>query len=204
MIASGKRFAVLLFSVITLGQTTASPIALWATSWWVNRASIMTLAAVNTAITATSEFVSRSVLASAADQPEDHFIVVENGAKTVHRQSIVNMIMTLIASILGGPIYFIRRRWHRFMFFISFGAMNSIVAQMGAHMIRDGVLTFTLGRFLFDFCYNGTIKFSMFEFARPIILRFRKSISGIGIVRVSQDFLTTIFRVGLLNWFGFK
>ncbi len=163
----------------------------------------MTLAGVNTAITAISEYASRSILAGDQNPTQKFFVKDSNGATEVHKQSVVNILMTIFASLLGGPIYFIRRRWHRFMFFISFGAMNSAVSQMFAHLIQDGYVFMTLGRFLFDLGYNGSFKFAMFEFARPAILKFRRSILGLGVVRISQDFLTTLGRVGILNWLGF-
>ena len=162
------------------------------------------LTAVNTAITTTNEFASRSLLADEKKNPENKFFVTNpEGHTRVHKQSIINIIMTIVVSLLGGPVYFIKRMWHRFMFFLSFGAMNSALSQMLAHYILDGALALTLGRFVFDLCYNSTLKFGMFEFARPAILKFRKNVLGIGIVRVAQDFLTTLFRVGMLNWFGF-
>lgn len=206
VVNAGKKAGLMLLTVLTLGQSTIqSPLVRWATSWWVNRTSIILLTGVNTAITAASEMASRDLLAQTHKNPEQRFFVQnENGDMSIHRQSVVNIFMTLFASLLGGPVYFIRRRWHRFMFFISFGAMNSAVSQMLAHLVRDGFLALTLGRFIFDLFYNGTVKFWMFEFARPAILRFRKSVAGIGAVRILQDFLTTLFRVGLLNWFGFK
>jgi hypothetical protein len=206
VIASGKRFGLILFSVLTLGQTTATaPVLRWAASWWLNRSSIIVLASVNTAITTASELVSRELLAQGSNNSDQRFFIKhDDGRLTVHRQSLVNIFMTIFASLLGGPIYFIRKRWNRFMFFISFGAMNSASSQMLAHLAYDGTIALSLGRFAFDLFYNGTLKFWMFEFARPAILRFRKSLVGIGSIRVTQDFLTTLFRVGMLNWFGFK
>jgi hypothetical protein len=206
LVASSKRFVLILYSIIALGQAAiTSPVAMWASSWWVNRSSILLLTGVNAGITAMSEFASRSILADDRKNPDQKFFVTHaaTGQTTIHKQSIVNIIMTLVASLLGGPVYFIRRRWPRFMFFITFGAMNSALSQLVAHLIQDGRLGMTLGRFVFDLCYNTTIKFGMFEFARPAILKFRKSVMGIGVVRVTQDFLTTLCRVGMLNWFGF-
>lgn len=201
----GRRIAIQFFSFLAISQATLSlPVIKWAGSWWVNRSSIVTLTVVNTAITAFSEFGSRTLLADDKVNPEQKFFVTnKHGHTEIHKQSIVNIIMTIFASVLGGPVYFIRRRWPRFMFFLSFGAMNSAASQMLAHAITDGYLAITLGRFVFDLCYNGSIKFFMFEFARPAILRFRKNVMGLGIVRVTQDFLTTLSRVGILNWFGF-
>ncbi len=201
----GRRIAVQLLSFLSISQATLTlPLLKWSNSWWVNRSSIVLLAGVNTAITAFSEYGSRTLLADDKKNPEQQFFVPQkNGSMTVHKQSIVNILMTIIASLLGGPVYFIRRRWPRFMFFISFGAMNSALSQMLAHQIIDGYLAITLGRFVFDLVYNGSFKFLMFEFARPAILKFRKNVMGLGLVRVVQDFLTTLSRVGILNWLGF-
>lgn len=206
ILASGKRLGLMLFSVLTLGQATVtSPVFRWGASWWVNRSSIVMLAGVNTAITTLSEFVSRELLATHHGDQHQRFFVKPDGREIiVHRQSLTNIFMTAIASLLGGPVYFIRRRWHRFMFFTSFGAMNSATSQMLSHLVSDGFLALTLGRFIFDLFYNASFKFFMFEFARPAILRLRKNVAGVGFVRVIQDFLTTLCRVGMLNWFGFK
>ncbi len=203
--SGGKRIAVQIFSVLAIGQSAVSvPMIKWAASWWTNRASIVVLAGVNTAITAASEYTSRSLWATDSSNPEQKFFVDQGkGHMSIHKQSMVNIIMTIIASLLGGPVYFIRNRWNRFMFFISFGAMNSATSQMLAHYFQDGFLAMMVSRFVFDLCYNGTIKFCMFEFARPAILKFRKSVLGLGAIRVTQDFLTTLTRVGILNWLGF-
>ncbi len=59
-------------------------------------------------------------------------------------------------------------------------------------------------RLLFDFVYNGTFKYAIFEFGRPIILSWSSSVGGIGVVRLIQDLVTTVFKVALLNGFGFR
>lgn len=205
IIAAGKRYFLLLFSFLSIGQATVSlPFVRWAASWWTNKSSIVMLAMVNTTITTVNEYASRTLLSSKGNNPENRFFVQNaKGHTVVHKQSVINIIMTIIVSLLGGPVYFIRKMWPRFMFFTSFGAMNSALSQMLAHYIQDGYLGLSLGRFVFDLCYNSTLKFGMFEFARPVILKFHKNVMGIGIVRIAQDFLTTLFRVCMLNWFGF-
>lgn len=206
VISSGKRFLSMLTLIITLGNPAVfSPVGQWAVTWWTHRSSILLLTGVNISITTGSEFVSRSIFSQVQNRSEHKFFVKNQSGKwSIHRQSMVNIFMTLFISLFGGPVYFIGHRWRRILFFLSFGAVNSVASQLVVNIFREGSAAISLGRLLFDLGYLGTIKIWMFEFARPAILYFQKNVAGVGAIRIVQDFLMTMIRVGLLNWFGFK
>src|SRR3989338_4661820 len=97
-------------------------------------------------------------------QEEHGFLIQsETGETRIHSQSLINIFMTLFASLLGGPVYFLRRTSHRFLFFIAFGTFNSILSQSLVTIFRDGVVMLASTRLLFDFFYNGSVKFLLFE-----------------------------------------
>jgi hypothetical protein len=161
---------------------------------------IVSLTLVNTAITTASEVGSRTIISGLNGAYDSSFIVKgPDGLQHVHRQSLINILMTILASLLGGPIYFITRRHHRFLFFISFGVFNSILAQSLSSIFIDGLLLIVRRRLVFDFIYNASIKFILFEYVRPYLLKHRASPGLILGFRITQDFLTTSIRVVILN-----
>jgi len=215
-----KRRALALSASVLM---TASPIVgavhSWSNIWWTNKTSIIGLTVVNTLITTGSEFFSRTVLAHASDsvsgltsrsidnstvaRPQNNFLVGNgNGKRSIHMQSLINIIMTIVASLLGGPVYFMTQRKHRFVFFILFGVFNSALSQTLVGAFKSGIASMMVRRLSFDLFYCGTVKFFMFEVARPYLVRLQKSLAGVGAVRVIQDGVTTFFRVGVLNWIG--
>ncbi len=207
--AVGRFWAFLILSLLLqVRAPLLAPIAAWSNYWVTHRASIMMLTVVNTSITISSEAGARFLWPVVTGEHEHNFFVqTESGATTIHRQSLINIFMTFFASLVGGPVYFIRRGANRFLFFLSFGMVNSMLSQSLVTFVRDGFVSFALHRLWFDFFYNGTVKFFMFELSRRPILNRRKSIRGVGTVtaiRSVQDFLTTAFRVAMLNLFGLK
>lgn len=178
----------------------------WSFYWWENRSTIFLLTAINTTLTSTNEFVSRSLSESLSDSNKNNgFFVRESGSVRIHQQSLINIFMTLFASLLGGPVYFFSRTRHRFVFFLSFGLFNSVLSQQLAGLLGMGHLFFFSGpRILFDLFYMITVKFTLFEFYRPLVLKWRNRVIITSSIRISQDFFTTLLRVGLLNFFGFK
>ena len=202
-----RRLLLFFYTVVNVSSTAVivNPSAAWFQYWITNRASILTFTAVNTAVTVGSEVASRTIFPAVTGHTNEGFIV-ENGqgSKRIHQQSIVSILMTLFASLLGGPVYFMKRKRSRFIFFVLFGSLNSGLSQGLSFWLRDGFVMVQTARLGFDFCYNGSIKFLMFEYTRPVLLRFRTSYLKIGAVRVTQDFLTTFFRVVMLNLIGLK
>lgn len=205
--AHGRRLLLYFYTVVSLSSTVViiNPASAWIQYWSANRASILMFTVVNTAVTTASEFASRTLYPSLTGHHNQGFFVQgPMGQRKIHQQSIVSILMTLFASLLGGPVYFMKKRKSRFLFFILFGTFNSFISQGISSFLRDGILTIFLARLAFDFFYNGSIKFFLFEYTRPTLLRFRESYLKVGAVRVTQDFLTTLFRVVMLSLIGLK
>ncbi len=207
VVARGQRLLVLFYTFVSLSSTAViiNPAAAWMRYWAANRVSIVMFTAVNTAVTTASELGSRTIYPAITGQHHEGFFVSDSMGNTkVHQQSLISIVMTIIASLLGGPVYFIKRRRSRFLFFVMFGLFNSFLAQSLTSAVRDGIASIILARLAFDFFYNGTVKFFLFEYTRPALLRYRESFLKIGAVRVTQDFLTTFLRVAMLSLIGLK
>ncbi len=200
--AQGRRIVSIFFTIliVRIGPVVTLPVVKWFDYWSAHRSMIVSLTIVNTLITTTSEVGSRTIISNVTGAKENGFIVkAPDGSQRVHRQSLINILMTVLASLLGGPIYFISRRHHRFFFFISFGIFNSILAQSMSSIFIDGFLLIVQRRLFFDFVYNASIKFLLFEYVRPHLLKHRASPGLILGFRITQDFLTTSMRVIILN-----
>ena len=207
LVARGRRLLLLFYTAVSLSSTAIviNPASAWIQYWSANRASILMFTFVNTAVTTASEVASRTLYPAVTGRHQESFFIQnELGQKKIHHQSIVSIFMTVFASLLGGPVYFIKRPKSRFLFFILFGTFNSFISQSLSSFLHNGAVTILLARLGFDFFYNGTIKFILFEFTRPALLKFRDSYLKIGAVRVTQDFLTTLFRVVILSLIGLK
>jgi hypothetical protein len=200
--AQGRRFFILVYQTLGLRiyPLISVPALKWIHYWNTHRTSIIFLAAINTSITTASEIGSRTVVSVVSGTTNEGFIVkTPEGNQRVHRQSLVNIFMTLLASLLGGPVYFITRRRHRFIFFISFGVVNSFLAQSVSTLVVEGVVLVIGRRMMFDFWYNASFKFLLFEYVRPYLLQHKASPFKIIGFRVGQDFFTTCIRVVILN-----
>jgi hypothetical protein len=180
----------------------------FAASWWENRSSVVVFTLINSGLTATTELFSRQVTAAVhSDGDKNQFIVRDQqGGLHIHHQSLINILMTCIASLLGGPVYFFKRPRNRWLFFMGFGVFNSVLAQSMLGIFRSLPLFVDPHRVLFDLCYSGTLKFLMFEVGRGTIVRLRhhKSVARVGLIRVTQDFAMSMIRVTLLNILRFR
>ena len=159
----GKLFSAL--SVVgTLGQKSFGSVvlglSLWKQYWWFNRERIVVLTFINTLVTFGYEALVRSLLAPMmAESGAYHFLVItELGDWMINQQSLNNIFMTIFASLMGGPVYFIKSRFNRFLFFGGFGSFNSVLSQCVSSVIRYGGIQIFLGRLVFDLIYNGTFK----------------------------------------------
>jgi len=208
VVVVGKRLWIAIQLSISLVQGAGVPavVVKWGQTWWAHRARIVLLTGVNVGITSGTEFVSRTFAQPIMGKDQSFGFIIRDslGRRSINRQSLINIWMTLFASLLGGPVYFLGRRWHRFLFFVGFGTMNSAVSQCLSYWMRDGLLFIASRRILFDIAYNGTIKFFMFEFFRKSIINSKSRLTKIVGFRVKQDFLTTFFKVTMLNLFGFR
>lgn len=189
----------------------ADPFQRFQRLWWKNRVEIMHLMAVNVVTTLVMEAVVRGLIVKHfnGDAAYDFFVQGTSGYH-VNQQSVTNVWITALTSLFGGPVFFIESLGQRFVFFIFFGSAVSIIGQtlstfiVGTHLMVASYAVF-LKRLMFDFVYNGTIKFAFFEMARKRILVHKPRFSfRTGKVRFTQDFATTLIRVSLLNFFGLK
>lgn len=198
--------AVLLVQVM-FANPLLVPVVKWSKYWWTNRSAIVLLTTVNTTLTGVNEYIIRTSTTKLVHKNEDYGFVLKDsvtGQWHIHQHSLINILMTLFASLLGGPVHFFKKRWTRYTFFLGFGLFNSFLSQSLSFLIIGSVGTAMFSRLMFDFVYMGTIKFGMFELGRPFILKLRRRFIGLGFIRVVQDFLTSMLRVGMLNYFGFK
>lgn len=201
-LAQGLRLAqhYLELVISRLWWIISTPAFKWLEFWNSHRSTIIFLAVVNTTLTTASEFGSRTIISSASHRQQDGFLIqTMDGSTRVHRQSLINIVMTLIATLIGGPVYFIGSRWNRFVFFITFGVFNSILSQGLSSIFLEGIPLIIGRRLAFDFTYNATVKFVLFEFVRPFLVAHRQSPIKVTFFRVGQDFLTTCIRVLILN-----
>lgn len=205
--AAGKRLAIWSYTLLTFLQVGAvgGAVAKWAHYWGANSSKIITLTTINTTMTFGTEFVTRSILSSSLTTDKSYQFIVGEGTwyNNINRQSLINIWMTFFASLLGAPVYFFRRRSTRFLFFISFGVFNSALSQGLLSVLREGVLLISAKRLLFDFCYNGSLKFFMFEFYRKPI-KLKTNFFSLYWVRGKQDVLTGLFKNLILNLLRFK
>mgnify|MGYP007063413163 CR=1 FL=1 len=177
----------------------------FASHWNNHKTKIIKLSLINTSITTVSEFISRSVLVkSFFGGQKKPFIKKGNFSfVNINRQSLINILMTLFASLIAGPIFFFKSRKNRFLFFLSFGIFNSMLGQIGASLITFGPILIEQKRLMFDLIYLSSFKFVLFEFFRPAII-LKDSASLLFLERGKQDFITTFFKTSILNLLGLK
>jgi hypothetical protein len=209
ILSASKRFISIFYilSSIVLIPMRNPVVSSWASYWMANNSKIITLTFINTAITTGSEIVSRELLSNTVTKDEGYgFFVRDNaGIANINKHSLLNILMTFFASLLAGPIFFIKRRSDRFIFFALFGSFNSIMAQLLLIQITGGVFVFSTARLLFDFVYNITFKFTMFEwFRKPIVSTKSSKVFKLFFIRGKQDILTTLFKNTILNIFRFR
>jgi hypothetical protein len=220
---SERRQAVLIRTAempipVEIGQDTRSHIELlqpflkaiqkFSRVWWSNRHDILHLTAVNIVVTIFMEAAVRTLLSKVdASKSGFEFLIPDVHGYRVNQQSMTNVWITTFTSIFGGPVYFLERRSHRYIYFALFGMCVSAASQMVAaisvgYSILSNIAAAKL-RFLFDLIYNCTFKFGMFEMMRGPILKQRVRLSmRLGRLRMTQDFSTTLVRVFLLNLLG--
>ena len=209
ILSASKRFISIFYLVSSflLIPIKNPVVSSWASYWISNQSKIITLTFINTAITTGSEIISREVLSQTVTKDQNYrFFVRSNaGVANINKHSLLNILMTFFASLLAGPIFFIRRRSDRFIFFALFGSFNSILAQIFLIKLTGGIFIFSKARLLFDLIYNVTIKFTMFEwFRKPLVTTESSKVFKLFFIRGKQDILTTLFKNTVLNIFKFR
>lgn len=209
IMALGKRASLFAFTTLSLLNFSAlgTFVGKWGHYWSANSGKIVMLTFVNTGITTGTEFVSRSILSKGVHK-QNHFKFITSNEgpwyRHINQQSLINIWMTFFASLLGAPVYFFRKRWNRFAFFVGFGTFNSFLSQ--GLLSMSGITTayiISYQRLLFDFLYNGSIKFCMFEFFRKPIAA-HCSIFKLTYLRGKQDLITSFMKNIILNILGFR
>jgi hypothetical protein len=183
----------------------------WAQIWKVHRQSLLRLAVINTSLTLVNETAVRELISylGGANEFFSHMGFFQDSTQNygfaINRQALINIGMTLGASIFGGPVFFLSHARSRFLFFVIFGLLNSTFFQFASWIAFTGEQKIIQpSRLLFDVAYLVTIKFWMFErFRIPIQLALRRPMR-LGFLRIQQDFLLTALRVFLLGLFGLK
>ena len=199
-----RRFSVWLIDVsrLTMQLQTFRWVRLFFLTWWLNKKRILTLAVVNTALTIFNEAVFRTI--STSPGSEYAFLVQSASGLSIHRQSLINICMTIFASLFAGPVYFLATMRSRFLFFVSFGVFNSFVSQGVTSMFLGGNTPLIWQRLTFDLFYNGSFKFLIFELGRDKLAHAKTKLRWIGSLRLGQDFLLAAIKISILNFFHFK
>ena len=205
-IRSGKKLWAILITgwIMGQGQMVAGSLSRWSHHFIANKGSIAALTIVNTAITTTMEFAGRSLQMPFKKKMKDQyfFVTSKSGGKTINRQSMINIIMAIVGTLIGGPVFFFMKRSHRFLFFITFGIFNSCLGQGMAGVMLDGAFTLEKSRLVFAFFYSGTWKFLVFEFVRTPIVRAGQNIVKLGLIRSNQKFFSTFVKIQIIDLIG--
>lgn len=178
----------------------------WSVHFWAHRMQIVELTVVNAAITTGMEYSSRTLGHGLLGKDDEQAFLVPDGlgGHRLHRQSLINILMSIVGSILGGPAYFFNRRGLRFAFFVGFGILNSFIGQGLACIILSDVFILEGRRVFFDLFYSGTFKFGIFEFLRGPIVRSHGKVFRLAFFRFNHKFWTTFFKVQLIDWLGMR
>lgn len=129
------------------------------------------------------------------------FVPLLDGGYIINRQSLINLAMTGIATLVGSWVLFGRTRRNRFFAFIFSGLVIAAVAQFTVNILTGAAVVIGLNRIAFDLFYTCTFKFPMFEWGRKALIASHASIFVLFAVRFFQDATMSAIRIGLLNQF---
>lgn len=197
-----EAFGISLNSIYNQIESAGNVVGLFFKYWSANSRKILMLTFVNVVITCFTEVVSRTVLVNTITQGSQYGFFVGDGAwyNIINQQSLINITMTFFVSLFGGVIFFIKHRSNRFLFFILFGGWNSFMSQYILMNISAGAIAISGTRLLFDFFYNMTLKFFMFEFYRkPIVQTNTRNVGKLFFLRGKQDLVTSFLKNFALN-----
>lgn len=176
----------------------------WKHHYQQNSRTILSLTVVNVLLTVLNEFAGRTLYTGLhwASSREAFIVWDSMGEWTIHRQSMVNILMTLFLSLAGGPIHFLKSAKHRFLFFGAMAVVVSVLSQFSIWLLIASTAVISLKRVTFDLLYSSAVKYPAFEIVRPWVLKHRKSFFLLLVLRYSQDFTLSMVRIGLLILFG--
>lgn len=204
-----SRILVFLIALVNVLFSSGSTVfQRWSHIWWEQRGSIALFTTVNVSITTINEMVARTIVPEPPSEGQKlqygFFVFDPKGAVHIHRQSLVNIFMTLFASLFGGVVFFIKRQRNRYLFFIGFGLMSSLLSQSLGSIFRDGLMAIAGARLIFDLFYCGTLKYAVFEWVRWPLLKVRCDFVKVFLIRYGQDLVLTVAKVLVLNLLQFS
>lgn len=171
----------------------------WKYSWTTNTSKIFSLSLINLTLTVLSEILVRDVISIYNTDIIVRFISSEG----ISIQGAINCLNTLIISLAGAPILFFDRIKDRYILFVLFGLLTSLISQLTVSIVFNQALLLYYKRIIFDLVYLATIKFISFEFFRPKIL-LRNKLYQLYLVRIGQDLTQTLFKISMLILIGLR
>lgn len=175
------------------------PLKRFSRTWRLNRSQIIRITLINFAVTLLSELFVRKALVQLGMLPQGESLFHMG---KLHTQVIINLLMTVVASLFGSVVYFFESFRARYLFFICFSLVNSLIAQgIVASFLLINLSQFKR-RIFFDLCYSASAKYLSFEFIRkPLASKF-SSYKKMFITRKSQDIFMTVVKAKALFLFG--
>lgn len=134
---------------------------------------------------------------------EMRFLVPQDSGLTLNRQSMINLAMTGLATIIGTWVFFTKTLLARFIGFVSTGLLLSIFAQTIVNLSFANPTLVENDRILFDVFYGATVKFFAFECSRKLLIARDSAYRKLFGVRLAQDATTSLVKVSLLNTLAF-
>jgi hypothetical protein len=167
--------------------------------------SLLVLASVNVCLTLFVEVVLRGfIFPSLLHMHEAKLMIHSQTHFLIHKQTVINCLMTFSASILGGLSYFMPSRFFRWVYFGLFGIANSIFAQVILHLTLNYSLNDLPERVIFDLFYSLSLRFFFFELFRQQILNTKFKVFKLTGWRSLQDFSLAALRIAILTVFKFS
>ena len=172
----------------------------YASHWLQNKDQITKIACANFFVALSGEFIVRQVLVSWGYFPDHAAFLHSSGI--IHPQALINISMSVIASLFGGVVYFLDTLKKRYIFFVAFAFLSSILVQSFLAFSVNLPAALVFKRLLFDVAYTGSIKFVSFEIFRSPIKNHNSGVLKIFAFRKVQDLSMAFIKINLLVFCG--
>ncbi|MFZ4715723.1 MAG: hypothetical protein ACOYL6_18515 [Bacteriovoracaceae bacterium] len=169
----------------------------WFNYYRINRRRIAQLTLINVALTILSEFVVRELFSLVLGH---EWSMLTN---KLNYQSLINILMTIVVTNIGGVVLFVPKRKNRFVLFCFISLLASIIAQVIAFELSSLNL-FSFKRLIFDLVYAGSLKFLFFEYFRNQLVIPHKNIFQLFLTRSKSDIAMTVIKTCILGLIGLK
>lgn len=177
---------------------------LWKSHWLLNKRKIIILTLINLILTLSSEILTREFLSLVWSSSDIGFFSGPTLSwQSINEQSLISLFMTIFATLIGAPVYFFSTKRSRLIFFLSFGLVNSVLAQSILSGMKIGTVVISFRRLIFDFLYTLTFKFVIFEFFRGPVVKHNR-FSKLFFYRVNQDVFSSLVKNSALVMIGLK